>query len=513
MKKLFTIMVFIITLTISAQAPEGFNYQATVRNNTGALMINKNVTFKFNIIKDIPTSGPVYSETHNAPTDDLGAVNLVVGKGTVTTGTFAGIDWGAGSYYLNIELNTGNGFVAMGTSQLLSVPYALYSKSAKDGIAPGTASGQLLYWNGTAWDKLAPGSDGNILRWTNGVPTWGNTVPNLNITDHLFNFDYNNQLTLYLKTKLIDDGGENITEQGIYYSQTNPFPTENDTKVVYNESIGSNPFTTFNSDSFTQYDNFLVNLTENLTVGTQYYIRAYATNSIGKGYSKVLTVNTPTTLPISTSTIQNFDFIRSAIADVYSTFDFSQKSFSPYLRIGFVWNTSPNPTLANNRINESFYSSNFTNKKLKGVLTNLLPNTRYYVRAYTSDDITTVYSPEASFSTLPLRVPNLLTSPATQITTTTAHLNGMIDVDGGSAITNYGFVWSTTQSPTILSNNGIRNFQYSHSSGFPPSWEVVGLGYGSNINGLLPSTTYYARAYATNSVGTAYGQEITFTTP
>ena len=130
MKKIYTLLMFIITLTISAQAPQGFNYQATVRNNAGALMINQNVTFKFNVIKDTPTSVPVFSETHYVPTDDLGAVNLVIGKGTATTGTFNTIDWATGTYYLGIELNTGNGFKAMGTSQLLSVPYALYAENS-----------------------------------------------------------------------------------------------------------------------------------------------------------------------------------------------------------------------------------------------------------------------------------------------------------------------------------------------------------------------------------------------
>lgn len=135
--------MFFLTLTISAQAPQGFNYQATVRNNAGALMVNQNVTFKFNVIKDTPTSVPIFSETHYVPTDDLGAVNLVIGKGTATTGTFATIDWATGTYYLGIELNTGNGFKAMGTSQLLSVPYALYAnKSGDETYQPWSVSQQ-----------------------------------------------------------------------------------------------------------------------------------------------------------------------------------------------------------------------------------------------------------------------------------------------------------------------------------------------------------------------------------
>jgi uncharacterized protein (TIGR02145 family) len=130
MKKLFTLLAFVITLITFAQAPQGFNYQATVRNSSGALIVNQNVNFKFNIMLNSATSLPVFSETHMAPTDDLGQVNLVIGQGTATTGTFSTINWGNGNYYLGIELNTGSGYVAMGTTQLLSVPYALYANSA-----------------------------------------------------------------------------------------------------------------------------------------------------------------------------------------------------------------------------------------------------------------------------------------------------------------------------------------------------------------------------------------------
>jgi uncharacterized protein (TIGR02145 family) len=130
MKQLYTLLVFIITLTVSAQAPQGFNYQATVRNSSGDLIVNQNVYFKFNVMLNSATSVPVYSETHYVPTDDLGAVNLVIGQGTATTGTISDINWGTGNYYLGIELNTGASYVAMGTTQLLSVPYALYANSS-----------------------------------------------------------------------------------------------------------------------------------------------------------------------------------------------------------------------------------------------------------------------------------------------------------------------------------------------------------------------------------------------
>ena len=150
MKKLFTLLAFAITLIATAQAPQGFNYQATVRNSSGALITNQNVLFKFNIMLNSQTSLPVYSETHQAPTDDLGQVNLVIGTGTPTTGTFAGINWGNGTYYLGIELNTGSAYVDMGTTQLLSVPYALYANTAGNSQVATPNLGAVLAVNNSA---------------------------------------------------------------------------------------------------------------------------------------------------------------------------------------------------------------------------------------------------------------------------------------------------------------------------------------------------------------------------
>ena len=130
MKKIYTLLALVISLITFAQAPQGFNYQATVRNSSGALIINQIVLVKFKVLQNSATGTIVYSENQTANTDDLGHIALVVGQGTATTGTFSSINWGSGSYYLGIELNTGSGYVAMGTTQLLSVPYALYSNNS-----------------------------------------------------------------------------------------------------------------------------------------------------------------------------------------------------------------------------------------------------------------------------------------------------------------------------------------------------------------------------------------------
>jgi len=134
MKKNYAILCLAIaSLTqLQAQAPEGFNYQATVRSVGGELIVNQNVYFKFNVIQGSQTAVPIFTETHYVPTDDLGQVNLVIGQGTANTGVFSELDWSLGSYYLGIELDTdtGNNYEAMGTTQLLSVPYALYAANS-----------------------------------------------------------------------------------------------------------------------------------------------------------------------------------------------------------------------------------------------------------------------------------------------------------------------------------------------------------------------------------------------
>ena len=140
MKHFIKILLLFLSINTLAQAPQGFNYQATVRNQEGQLITNQNVYFKFNLMQGSPTSVPVFTETHYVPTDDKGTVNLIIGQGTADTDTanFNEINWSLGNYHMGIELNTGNGYIALGTLQLMSVPYALYAEQT--GAVPETPS-------------------------------------------------------------------------------------------------------------------------------------------------------------------------------------------------------------------------------------------------------------------------------------------------------------------------------------------------------------------------------------
>ena len=132
MKKfLFFLSLIIISInTTLSQSPPGFNYQGEVRDSNGEKLVNQPVYFKFNIHQDSQTSLPIFTEIHYAATDDLGQVSLVIGNGSATLGNFSNIDWSTGIYFLGIELDVGEGYTAMGNTQLFSVPYALYAENS-----------------------------------------------------------------------------------------------------------------------------------------------------------------------------------------------------------------------------------------------------------------------------------------------------------------------------------------------------------------------------------------------
>jgi len=134
MKKLFTLFVIAaLTISVFAQSPQKMSYQAVVRNTSGVLQANQAVGMKISILQGSETGTAVYVETQTKTTNANGLVTLEVGSGTIVSGTFAGIDWSNGTYYIKTETDPtgGTSYTITGTSQILSVPYALYSKIAK----------------------------------------------------------------------------------------------------------------------------------------------------------------------------------------------------------------------------------------------------------------------------------------------------------------------------------------------------------------------------------------------
>ncbi len=164
---------------MSQTVPQGFNYQCIVRDNTGASINNQTVTLLFTIRNNAPNGPIAYSEMHTTSTNAYGLINLSVGGGNPLQGNFASINWGVGAKFLTVSIETAPGvFDEIGTSQLLSVPYALYAQNAANGADNwGTQTVQttpVLSGNGTAANPLTIAQQGaqpgQVLKW-NGT-TW-----------------------------------------------------------------------------------------------------------------------------------------------------------------------------------------------------------------------------------------------------------------------------------------------------------------------------------------------------
>ena len=150
MKKLRAIVMalaIVSSMLAWASAPKGFSYQATVRNADGSLAVSKIVGVRVSILRGSVTGAVVYSETNTVKTNANGLFSLQVGAGTVKSGSFADIDWADGTYYMRSEISLNNNSVydISATSQLLSVPFAMYADKAGEAKTAETLSGTLDY--------------------------------------------------------------------------------------------------------------------------------------------------------------------------------------------------------------------------------------------------------------------------------------------------------------------------------------------------------------------------------
>jgi len=150
MKKLYaTIGLFLATL-LSAQVPQAFSYQTIAFNAAGAPIANGNVALKISILENSATGTVLYTETHTKTTNSKGLVNLNIGQGTPTTGSFGAINWGTNTKFVKVEMDPagGSNYTNVGVNQLMSVPYSQISKTVVTGAGQGIT---LTSPNGTAY--------------------------------------------------------------------------------------------------------------------------------------------------------------------------------------------------------------------------------------------------------------------------------------------------------------------------------------------------------------------------
>lgn len=133
---LHLVSLLFISINLYAQAPQKMTYQAVIRNASNNLVVSSPVKMKISILQGSTTGPAVYSEQHNPTTNANGLVSVEIGEGTNKIGTFSAIDWGNGTYFLKTETDptNGNNLSIVGTSQLLSVPYALHSNCVSSSL-------------------------------------------------------------------------------------------------------------------------------------------------------------------------------------------------------------------------------------------------------------------------------------------------------------------------------------------------------------------------------------------
>lgn len=279
------------------------------------------------------------------------------------------------------------------------------------------------------------------------------------------------QTTAKCGGEVTSDGGTTVTERGICWS-TSHNPTTNDHKIPSGQGTGS----------------FTANIT-GLSAHTTYYVRAYATNSKGTAYGTEVSFNTSANLPtVSTGSVTNITTTTATGSGIVTN-----DGGSTVTERGICWSTNHQPTISGTHASAGGGTSDFSL-----TMTDLSVNTTYYVRAYATNGVGTSYGDEVEFATLSISVPGVTTASVTNIGQTSATGGGNVISSGGAIVTERGICWSTSHNPTTSGNHA--------SSG-------TGTGsYTVNMTNLTLSTTYYVRAYAINSQGVAYGEEVNFTT-
>ena len=278
--------------------------------------------------------------------------------------------------------------------------------------------------------------------------------------------------TATIQAELLTDGGASIEKLGICYNMSGE-PTINDSIVLSSENkIGIFQCTI-----------------DNLSSATTYYVRAFATNANGTIYSEQISFKTEATIATITTT--------QAINISYTSATIGGKVMSDggasVTERGICYSTSANPTTANTKISTGSGLGEFTCN-----LIDLQDGVTYYARAYAVNSIGTAYGEEVSFTTKAKTIATVVTTPATNVSYTSATVGGDVTDDGGATVTERGICYSTSANPTtantkITSGSGLGQFT-------------------CNLTDLQDGTTYYVRAYATNAKGTAYGEQVTFTT-
>jgi len=483
-KKSFCTLTLILVMILQAimvlsQSPQKVNYQMVVRNMAGKLVQNQAVGVKVSILQGSAEGSVVYAETHTPVCNTNGLATIAVGNGTPVSSTFASIDWGNGPFFLKIETDPdgGTNYALNGSSEILSVPYALHAQTA-EALKNGQVEGEILYWDGSQWVALEPGEYDQTLHICNGVPVWGPCPPAVAALTTLAVSEITDTGAKSGGT-VVHEGNATVTARGLVWG-ISPNPTVNNNLNKTVQGTGTGTFTT--------------DIT-GLEPETKYYARAYATNAQGTGYGNPVefTTEAQTVFQATLTTAEITNITKNSATSGGTINDDGGASVTAR---GIVWGTSSNPTLESNL---GMTSNGTGTGSFVSPIDNLSPNTKYYVRAYAVNSRGVAYGNQQLFITpTDANLPTVITAEITNIGYTTATSGGNVTSDGGSSVLARGICWGKTESPNF------NNFFTEDGTG-------TGV-YSSALANLEIGTTYYVRAFATNVAGIAFGNQVEFST-
>lgn len=217
MKKLLLLFVLSVSSLAFAQVPQGISYQAIALNGSGSPVVSSNVNVKLSILDTSATGAVLYSETHLKQTNAQGLFNLVIGQGTVISGTFASIKWETNSKFLRVEMDAtgGTSFAVVGTTQLLSVPYAMHAGTVSSIAGNSNINDEIVENRNTNYG-FVDYYDNKAYVYNATLGTWASQVFNTNASPDLVVSNGNFAFMDYYDNKAYTYSGKT----GVWSSQT-----------------------------------------------------------------------------------------------------------------------------------------------------------------------------------------------------------------------------------------------------------------------------------------------------
>jgi uncharacterized protein (TIGR02145 family) len=544
---LFFSMIHVIGF---GQAPDLISYQAIIRNSNNELVSNVSVGMRISILRGSAADVLLYQEEHSEKTNLNGLVYLNIGSGAPLFGTMSGIDWSNGPFYVKSETDPtgGKNYTLVVVSRLLSVPFSIYAKSAEKvtgplteldplfnaSISKGITAVDTAYWNKklSSFTEKDPLFNASISKGITAVDTayWNKKLSSFTESDPLFNASIAKGITA------ADTALWNSESDPLFIASISKGITAVDT-AYWNKKLSS----------FTESDPlFNASISKGITaVDTAYWndkLDSYTesdplySTSVAKGITALDTAswNQKVGLPQTGNTAGDILFwngtawvkiqqglpgqglflsqtgvpmwsgpayatlttnVATSVTNItaISGGNITSDGGTPVTARGICWSTSPNPTVTNDSTRNGAGAGAFSSN-----ISGLLGSTTYYVRAYAVNTTGVAYGNQITFTTPVPTPPSLTTTAVSSITSVSVATGGSVVNNGGAPITARGVVWDTLQNPVVTKNRSING-----------SINNIFL---DTIRGLAGSRVYYVRSYATNSAGTAYGNEVSFTT-